>query len=359
MPIILNNDNADYEIQSTDLIINHAGEKIILNEAEQLRCKHHEKVIKNNTGFDVDITTLTAISRTVVEQRFYKVAPADFMPVRVGENEWSQDILTWRSFDLAGDFESGIIDIANANARLSQADTAIDSVTVPVMNWGREVAWTVMELSLASQTRNWDLVTAKESSRKRSWDLGLQKTAFLGLKGNTNVTGLLTLDGVTENTSLIQKYIKDMSTTEFSALLADIMAAYQANANYTTQPNKFVIPQDDYTGLAAAADETYPLKTKLERLQEVFAAMTGNPDFKVLPLVYANQAQNADFTGLNKNRYTLYNDDLETLRMDIPVDYATTPANSLNGINFVNGCYAQFTGCHVYRPQEVIYFDWS
>ena len=92
-------------------------------------------------------------------------------------------------------------------------------------------------------------------------------------------------------------------------------------------------------------------------LKDVFTTLTDNPNFKIKPVSYADQINNVDT--INKNRYTLLNYDEDTLRMDIPVDYTNTTQNTINGMNFQNVGYGQFTGCNVYRAPEVLYFDYA
>ena len=66
---------------------------------------------------------------------------------------------------------------------------------------------------------------------------------------------------------------------------------------------------------------------------------------------YASKAVNGV-----KNIYALYNKSEDALRMNIPVDYTNTMANSTNGFQFENTAYGQFTGVTVIRPKEMIYF---
>ncbi len=61
--------------------------------------------------------------------------------------------------------------------------------------------------------------------------------------------------------------------------------------------------------------------------------------------------------GLLGSVYSLYNYDEESLRMDIPVDYTNTLANSIDNFSFQNVGYGQFTGVLAYRPLELMYFD--
>ncbi len=340
-------------------ILNDDGKPIILNDRE-VRLVEQKQQMFNSLGFDVNITSLTAIAKKVTEQKFYEVAPAKYMPIRVGEGTWSQELLTYRSYNLGGNFESGIINLGTDSARAARADAGIDQVTVPITNWRMAIGWNIFEVQEASKAGNWDLVTQKEISRKTEWDLGIQKIAFLGLQTNPNVYGLLTQPDVNSNTAIITKYISSMTSSEFNTLLEQIMGAYQINANYTRMPSHFTIPYLDYVGLASFPDATYPLKTKLEILRDAFRTLTMNPAFEIQPVAYADQVNNATMTGLNKNRYTLYrgNDDT-SLRMDLPLDYNVTIANTFNGMDMENIGYGQFTGARAYRPLEMLYFDWA
>lgn len=342
-------------------ILNSKGEPIKLNARESALAsglqRRYDSELKNALGFEIDITTLTSISKRVVEQKFFEFSISDYLPIRVGEGAWSSEILTYRSFALGGDFSTGVINTGSNDSRLASASAGVDAVRVPVKNWAMEINWSFMDLQQAARAGNWDLVTAQERARKKLWDLGIQRTAFLGLDGNANVKGLLTQTDVNSNTSIITKKISSMTAAEFAAFVQAIIGAYRVNNHYTAMPNAFIIPESDFTGLAAPVSETYPMNTKFDYLLQVFRMITGKPDFKILKLAYADQANNATVSGLNKNRYTLLNIDEDTVRMDIPVDYTNTMQNTINGFHFQNVGYGQFSGVQAYRPLEVLYFD--
>lgn len=339
-------------------ILNSKGEAIVLNAQEQNIARHNQQIM-NSLGYEIDMTTLTAISKRVVEQKFFTVRPSEFLPVRVGEGSWSSDILTYRDFSIAGDFETGIQNTGASNARLADADAGVDSITVPVINWAKQINYSLIDLNMAARSGNWDLITSKERARKKNWDLGIQKIAFLGSTDNANVKGLLTQADVTANTTLITEKLSTMTATEYTGFVAGVVAAYRGNSNFTAMPTHFIIPEDDYNGLVAPYSESFPNISKLSYLLEAFKTITQNPNFEVRPLAYANKAQNAEVSGLNKNRYTLLNYDEDSLRMDIPVDYTNTVQNSINGFTYQNVGYGQFTGVKAYRPKEVIYFDYA
>jgi len=269
--------------------------------------------------------------------------------------------LTYRSYQLAGDFEAGIVNTGTDNARLARADAGVDSITVPITNWIKEIGWTIFELEMASKAGNWDLITQKEISRKTNWDLGIQRVAFLGLVSNPLVYGLLTQPNVTINTTVIPTAISQMNATQFATLVANLIGAYRANCNFTAWPTHFVMPELDFDGMAQLVPGTlgtYPV-SMLEYLEKMFKTITKNPNFKIMACAYADQVNNSAVSGLNTNIYTLLRYDPASLRMDIPLPYTNTMANTINGIQFQNGGFGQFTGALAYRPQEMLYFTQS
>lgn len=332
-------------------ILNSQGKPIVLNEREQRIAEQNQRVV-NALGYEIDITTLTTIVKKVTEQKFFEIAPADYLPVRVGEGSWSSNLVTYRSFQLSDDFATGVINTGGNSSRLAVGDAGVDSISVKVINWAKQISWSLFDLELAAKSGNWDLVTAKEKSRKRNWDLGIQKVAFLGLEGDSAAKGLYTQVGITNNTTVIQKAISDMNETELNALLKALIEAYRANCARTAFPTHFIIPESDYNGLASVSSATFPLKTKLQLLEEAMQLITRNKQFKILPCAYGDDA----YSGLGVQKYALLNYDEESLRMDIPVDYTNTLANSLDNFNFQNVGYGQFTGVQAYRPAELLYF---
>ena len=341
-------------------IFNDDGKPVILTDREEMMVYRDQECL-NALGVEVNLTSLTAISKLITTQKFFEIPPDDYLPVMVGNGTWSAEILTYRSYQLGGDFETGIVNTGADNARLARADAGVDSITVPITNWIKEIGWTIFELEMASKAGNWDLITAKEIARKTNWDLGIQRTAFLGLNSNPNVYGLLTQPNVTVNTTVIPTAISLMTATQFATLVATIVGAYRSNCAFTAYPTHFIMPELDYDGLGALVPGTlgtYPV-TMLEYLLNTFKLITRNPNFKILPVAYADQVNNAAVSGLNTNIYTLLRYDPESLRMDIPLPYTNTMANTINGIQFQNGGYGQFTGALAYRPLEMLYFTQS
>lgn len=335
------------------VIRNAKGEPIVLNAMEARLAEINQRHC-NALGYEIDITTLTTIIKKVTTQKFFEVAPADYLPVRVGEGAWSSNLVTYRSFNIADDFETGVINTGANSSRLAAADAAVDSLSVKVVNWAKTIGWTLPDLQLAAKSGNWDLVTAKEHARKKNWDLGVQKIAFLGSSGDSAVKGLLNQVGVTYNTAVITQSISSMTGAQLKAFCAAIVQAYRANCHQTAWPTHFILPESDYLGLAAPSSADFPLKSVLAVLEETFQVMCHNKNFKILPLSYADNVK----SGFGYQQYVLLNYDEESLRMDIPVDYTNSLANSMDNFSFQNVGYGQFTGALAYRPDELLYFKY-
>lgn len=311
-------------------------------------------------GFQIAIDTLTYIKKQVTTQKFYQVAPADFVPLAVGDGAFAATILTNLEFSNADDFETGNIRTGESNARLAAADASVASKSVKVVNWAKQIGYSIFDIEQALMANNWDPIMAKERARKKNWDLGIQEMCFIGSKSDTGVTGLLNNANVTINTTFITAPISGLNAADFSTFVAGLISTYFTATRSTQMPTNFVIPYTDFLGLqnlTPGTVGTYPI-SKMEYLLKAFKAATQNDSFQIQPLAYCDAANNSSRTGLNKQCYVLLNKDPESIRMDIPVDYTTTQPNTNNNFQFQNVGYGQYTGVGVYRNLEVLYFQY-
>lgn len=339
-------------------VYNSKGEVIRLSTREQkLADALQRQLINNDLGFEIPITTLTAIVKKITEQKFFEVMPADYLPIRVGEGAWKSSLTTYRTFELAEDFSTGIINLAKNNGRLAGAEAGIDSLSIAIKNWAKTINWTLFELQEAATSGNWDLISSKEKTRKKNWDLGIQKTAFLGVEGDASCLGLLNQAGITSNTALLQVPISSLSPSDLKYFCENILNVYRSNCQRTAWPSHFIIPESDYLGLAGQASADFPIKSTLAVLEETFQTMTKNKGFKILPLAYCDVAYNNP--GTTQQQYVMLNYDEESIRMDVPVPYTNTLANSLDNFAFQNVGYGQFTGVLAYRPLELMYLKFT
>ena len=336
-------------------ICNSKGEPIVLNSLETAIASYLQRICNDNPlGANIDITTMTMIMKRVVEQKFFNIPFADFLPVRVGEGAWSNQLLTFRSFATGGDFEEGVLNSGIDGTRLASASAGVDSVAIKTIAWAKEIGWTLVELAQASRSGNWDIVTAKEKARKKNWDLGLQRIAFLGSVKDTSVKGLFNQAGITTDASTISSSIASTVSTPANLvlLMQSLLQLYRSNCLRTAMPTHFVIPESEMLAMASPTSPSFPIKNIYQLMLETFQQITGNPNFKIMGCAYGDKAHN----DLGVNIYALYNADEDSIRMDIPVDYTNTLANTVNGFQFNNVGYGQFTGVLAYRPKEMMYF---
>lgn len=312
-------------------------------------------------GYEYTIQTTTQIRAEVIMQKFYEVPIAEFVPVIVGTGAWMESIKTNLTYDVSGDFESGIADNASGPASVPQVDVGVAPKTAVIKTWNKGYQYSLPEVQKALAADNWDVIRGKMEVLKRQWDLGLQKVAFLGLLSDAaNVPGLLTNSEPTVNTAIITGYISDMSADDFATFVAAILAEYFANSNSTVLPDTFAIPMADYLGLVAPVSATFPNVSKLSYLEMAFKQATQNPNFRIRGLAYCDQANNAGYVAANgKNRYVLYRNDRETLKMDLPVDFTLNAPGTANNYQWQGVGVGQFTGAIAYRVPEIEYFDWA
>ena len=346
LPLVVNREG---EIWSPKGIVGHTDSK---KDIEFL----------NSIGVDQTITTMTTILPTIIEQKYYELPLADIVDIEVGQgNPFDAVLYNWTTSIKGGDFESGLINMAKNRADAVADDIAVEPTERKVIGWKKDVNYNIFEEGMfARGTQKLDYAQEKYKARKKQYDLGIQDTLMFGLKSDqTNYPGILTQSGVTSNTTLITKKLSSMTSSEFNALVAGIMPAYMNECAYTTTPNVFMIPAEDFYGLTSQMSDSYPLKTKLEILQDAFKQATGNGDFKIIPNAYCSKTNNSAITGLNKNRYVLYRKAPDHVIMNVPLDFTVTLPGTINGFDYTSAAYSRFTGVKLFRPKTMLYFDFS
>ena len=308
-----------------------------------------------SSGFQYAIDTLSYIRSQIIKQKFYEIAIADYLPVDVGEGAFSDEIVQNLQFMQAGGFYDGDVTNQDQTGRLAQVNTGLDPIRMRTQIWAKATGWTIMEIERASRSNNWDVVSGKLESLKKNWDLGVQETAFLGHPDGV-MTGLLNDSEVTINTTLVATTLTAMTEAQFTTFVGGLIPAYFANSNDTSIPDTFIIPNDDFLGLSVPYSPSFPNISKIDYMQKAFAATTGNPNFKILGLSYAQATRNAG-RGINENRYVLYKNNPETLKMAIPVDFTMLEADTTNRLNWQQAAYGQYSGVLINRKREVLYLD--
>lgn len=316
------------------------------------------------TGYQILIDTMTYIKQQESKQTYYELGnfgltPSSFVPIAVGDGSWAANILTRRTFQNTGDFEAGLVRQGSHNARNTNSDVSMDSITLPTFIWDDGVQYTLAEIEQALVASNWDIIASKHAARNKKYQLGIQKIVFLGTKSG-NMEGLFVNTHVNVNTSFITAPISGLNAANFLTFVQGLIAAYWTNTNSTVLPNRFVIPMTDYLGmmtLVPGSAGTFPVPM-LTYLENAFKQLCG-PDFKIIPVAYADAANSNALVGVNKYTYALYRHDAEALRMDIPVDFTVTQPNSIDNFHFQDVAYAQLTGVGFYKPLETLLFQYN
>ena len=316
-------------------------------------------IVATDLAYQYATDRLTYIRSRYVEQTFYEVAPADFFNVLVGEGAFSAQIITNLSIKTAGGFAQGKMNTGAHNSKLAVADAAVVPAYTQIMNWALATEYTLFDVNQALFTGTWDPIEAKQKSRKKDFDLGIQEIGFLGDPSDAyNFPGLLTSKMVNINASgRISQTISTFSTTQFSAFVANVIGDFLSNCNYTAFPNKFTIPTDDWAGLAVPVSSTFPVISQLAYLKQAFDAIVpGGVELK--PLAYGIPANNktAINVGTGSHIYALYHDDIDTLFMEIPVNYTVTQVGTYNNFSFQDAAYCQYSGVTILKPLEVLYY---
>lgn len=310
-------------------------------------------------GYQYAIQTTTLIAAEVIMQKFYEEPIADFASVLVGRGPWMESIKTNATFDAAGPFEDGIQDLAT-RTEISNVEVGLSPITASIFTWAKGYMYSTPEVQKALAANNWDIVSSKYKALVKNWQLGIQALGFVGRARNlAQFPGLLSNAACTVNNSFISGPISAMTADELNTFIAGIVQLYLTNCNEVRFPNRFVIPRADWAGLGVPmVIGTTPLAvTRLQYLTDMFQGICGK-DFKILTTAYANKQRNAGYWAAGgTNRYALYNNDRETLHMDIPVDLSINAPATGNNFQWNGVGAGQASGMIVYRVPEVMYFD--
>lgn len=305
-------------------------------------------VTASPVGVAIDINTLTLVLKTISKQKFYQIDLDRYLKTDI-YGGWADQVLQVREF-LPSKPMAGFTDQSAHGAKIAVAEAAVDGIYIPVITWLEQIEVSLAELNQAAMLGNWSILEAKERSRKKAHDLDMQQLFFTGFK---KLNGLLTFaDVATVDTNLLKSKISDLSYDDLNNFAKALVEAYRKNSERTAYPNKLVIPESDFNGLAAQANPQFPLRTKLSMLKEAIDSICPRP-VDILPCAYSD----SNYNNLGTNRYALYNDDFDTIRFQKAIDYTPTMMNNIDGWNFVNTAFARTSGVVLNRPKELMYFD--
>ena len=333
--------------------------------AEGMKFQNANGLIDTSSqGYQYAIQTTTFIHAKVISQVFYELDGrkiSDYIPVEMGVAPWMENYRTNLTYMHASDdFEAATQSMASGPTRRASTSVGVAPRTATAYYFMSDFNYNTFELNKAVAANNWNLVESLTQANKKFFDLGLQKVAFLGRKSDlTLCPGLLSQSEVTVNTNtLLTGALKDLSYSDFNTFMGAVVSAYRDNANQTAMPNRMVIPMSDFVGLGDFVNPEFPVLTRLVALENMFKAVCGQ-DFQILPLAYADAANNAGYWAVSgTNRYCLYRHEPECIKMDVPLAYTLNAPGTADNFTWTTVSYAQYTGAIVYRIPHMFYIDW-
>lgn len=338
-----------------------------MNALTKIEFSPTEEVINNaieieaaKYGINPRIDLLARVMRGVTEQKYYTVPLTDFFTVNIGggggEENWDMQLLKFTKYTSGDDtIESGIISTAENSSRLSEVTATFGTKSFRIWDWVKLTNYSLHQLKTAMAAGNFDFIEEQEKSRYLNWKLGMQRMAFLG-SDKIATAGLVVSGTFIDNTLFpAGSSLSTMNAATFNTVVAGLIPRFCAQVSYTSMPDRFVIPMDDYIKLAATVSPDFPILSRIQHLENVLRAQTGNPNFRVLGLPYCM----TQYSGLAKPRYILYNGDANTMSFEIIINYNNIMGNSITngGLHFTSAAYSRFAGLCVYREQEILYFE--
>jgi len=306
-------------------------------------------------GFEQLISTQTEIVAGVIETKYYELLGqnlSDFVSFDVGRGAYSTNVFQYTSAYVGSPFEDGLVQPSSGLGINAKSSIQIDGISLKNNFWRMdyEVSHEIIEMGKVN-AQAFSLIEENEKARKKVYDLGIQKIVFEGIKGDGDVLGLLNQPTVTINTSLAAKSLKNMSATEFSAFAVGSLGAYLTNNNNTAMPDTLMLATSDFVALGAPSNDSYPLKTKRDILEEAFRK-AGAVNLKIVHSKYNETASTS--SGI---RMVLYHNVPDSVKVYIPKQYTPNALYPMNGVDFVSVAEAQFTGVQCIRPKEMLYID--
>jgi len=321
------------------------------------------------TGYLQEINTLALAITPVLEQKFYEVPNlTDF--VNIDNTGEYMDTLVRGRTRMHSERHVGFRNGSQGLAKSPSVNVSRDMFSIKNYPWLETVEWSEFELEQASRGLiPYDVLAEKVSASKKSWDLDKQDAIFAGVNfGEVEIAGLLNIDGVTSNTSLIPsgKMIKNLSETEMKNFISVILDVYSSNSKIKIFPDTFIVPFNDYVGwgvpfaAATASGTTSGVtvnRTILNYLLETLKEMTNNPGFKILPVAYAEASNMSEYVGENVNRYMLYKKNDDSLKFHVPQELRQSNIVQTTGTTFTMSVYGQIAGISCGRPENILYLD--
>lgn len=296
--------------------------------------------VTNSTGYDQNISTLSAVKAEVVDQIVYGKNISDF--AMITSYSGYSDSLTYFTVEAVASPE-GSSSSDGVNAQGQNVDYVTNKVVVGIDEYTAGYSVGHTELQQAQMTTNRSALVSKERAEESKRKVYMQEKFFIGKHG---LKGLLNMANVSTDATTLPVDISAMSQEQLNTVASDMVEAWKENCFYTSTPDTLCVSEQELVKFSKIYSE-FNIATVTEMLRKAFAEATQNPNFKIVATLYAAAANQED----GKNLYMLYNS--QVVFHDIPVDVEVM--YSL-GLNVRAEKLVRSSEVYAERPQEVLYF---
>jgi hypothetical protein len=318
-------------------------------------------------GMQRTLDTLTQISKEVFRSKYYTIDFSDLVPIST-EGAYLENMFNYSIVGETPEFEKGFFKLSDTIREIT-SDLTIDSKTIPFGAYNRKVSYNIFQQK-QGEIINFSILQEKMALEKKINDLGIQKLIFLGqANGLNSFPGLLTNPSYTIDTTTLTTFLYNLSDPDFISFVNSLVLKYYKYTNYTTLPNRWIVPVEELKTIGMPFSQQYPLKSRLQYMTEVFRmslSSIGNPkkiieegkevvDFKIIATPYAS-IPDMSTRGINANTYLLYNFSNDVadcgLKVHIPLDFVNFGTYTADGLNFHSTYITQMSGVNIYRPLQ-------
>ena len=106
-----------------------------------------ENWLKSISNVDT-VEIFLLLSRPIKDKS--RIAPADYLPMDVGEAAWKDEIIQNITYDNSGDFFQGDVDTLQGNGKLAEVDTYLAPIRMATVIWAKGVSWNVSQVAQAA-----------------------------------------------------------------------------------------------------------------------------------------------------------------------------------------------------------------
>lgn len=296
----------------------------------------------NSTGYEQQISTLTALKAEIVDQKVYDKQLSDF--ITVGTEGGYSDSITYFTNEYVGALDGKSASGDGVAGQGSNVDYKIEKKIVKIDEWMKGYDVSETEMNQAVQGINRSAIVSKEKSLEAIKKSFLVRRAF---EGDSVHEGLLTLSTVSTDVTTMPTKLSNMTIAQIKVAIPDMYSAYRSGNNFTADASVLLMGEEERIKLSKIYSDQFGI-SNLEIVRKQLAEITGNANFAIVGVRYADAAQRSD----GDNLFMLYNKDV--VEMQLPVEKEMIWPQ---GFNTRADKKVRVSEVYITRPQEALYFE--